>query len=57
LFGEFSIASRQRAWADPFEDGGTGVPDSINSLGQVVAKRNAVLQPNTTGAMGSRRTS
>ncbi len=35
-----------RAWADPFEDGGTGVTDSVNAKGQVVIKRNAVEQPN-----------
>jgi iron complex outermembrane receptor protein len=47
LFGEFlDRQPTNRAWADPFEDGGTGVPDSINSLGQVVVKRNAVPQPN-----------
>ena len=47
LFGEFlDREPTNRAWADPFEDGGTGVPDSINSQGQVVVKRNAVPQPN-----------
>jgi iron complex outermembrane receptor protein len=47
LFGEFlDRQPTNRAWADPFEDGGTGVPDSINSQGQVVIKRNAVPQPN-----------
>jgi iron complex outermembrane receptor protein len=35
-----------RAWADPFEDAGTGVTDSINDKGQVVQKRNPVPQPN-----------
>jgi len=47
LFGEFlDRQPTNRAWADPFEDGGTGVPDSINSQGQVVVKRNPVPQPN-----------
>src|SRR5712691_5281091 len=47
LFGE--VLNRQptnRAWADIYEDAGTGVPDSINSIGQVVIKRNPVSQPN-----------
>ena len=35
-----------RAFADPFEDAGTGVVDSIDSNGQVVQKRNPVDQPN-----------
>jgi iron complex outermembrane receptor protein len=47
LFGEFlDRQPTNRAWADPFEDGGTGVPDSLNGRGQVVIKRNAVPQPN-----------
>ncbi len=47
LFGEFlNREPTNRAWADPFEDGGTGVPDSVNEKGQVVIKRNAVPQPN-----------
>lgn len=47
LFGEFlNREATNRAWADPFEDGGTGVTDSINAKGQVVVKRNAVEQPN-----------
>jgi iron complex outermembrane receptor protein len=47
LFGEFlDRQPTNRAYADPFEDGGTGVADSINSQGQVVVKRNAVPQPN-----------
>jgi iron complex outermembrane receptor protein len=47
LFGEFrNREPTNRAWADPFEDAGTGVPDSINSEGQVVEKRNPVPQPN-----------
>src|SRR5213593_885013 len=51
LFGE--LLDRQptnRAWADPGEVGTgvgpTGVPDSVNSIGQVVIKRNDVPQPN-----------
>ncbi len=47
VFGEFlDRQPTNRAWADPFEDGGTGVTDSVNSKGQVVIKRNAVEQPN-----------
>jgi iron complex outermembrane receptor protein len=47
LFGEFlDRQPTNRAYADPFEDGGTGVADSVNSLGQVVIKRNPVAQPN-----------
>ncbi len=48
LFGEFRDRQpTNRAWADPFEDAGTGVTDSINDKGQVVEKRNPVPQPNT----------
>jgi iron complex outermembrane receptor protein len=47
LFGEFRDRQpTNRAWADPFEDAGTGVADSIDSKGQVVEKRNPVPQPN-----------
>jgi iron complex outermembrane receptor protein len=47
LFGEFRDRQpTNRAWADPFEDAGTGVTDSINDKGQVVQKRNPVPQPN-----------
>jgi iron complex outermembrane receptor protein len=47
LFGEYRDRQpTNRAWADPFEDAGTGVPDSIDSNGQVVEKRNPVPQPN-----------
>jgi iron complex outermembrane receptor protein len=47
LFGEFLHRDpTNRAWADAYEDGGTGVTDSVNSKGQVVIKRNAVAQPN-----------
>jgi iron complex outermembrane receptor protein len=35
-----------RAWADPFEDAVTGVPDVIDSDGQVTTKNNPVPQPN-----------
>ncbi|MGH7674178.1 MAG: TonB-dependent receptor, partial [Gemmatimonadales bacterium] len=35
-----------RAWADPFDDSGNGLTDSVNSDGEVVIKRNAVPQPN-----------
>jgi iron complex outermembrane receptor protein len=47
LFGEFQ--NRQptnRAWADPFDDSGNGLTDSVNAQGKVVIKRNAVPQPN-----------
>lgn len=47
LFGEYRDRQpTNRAWADPFEDAGTGVTDSINDIGQVVDKRNPVAQPN-----------
>ena len=50
LFGEYRDRQpTNRAWADPFEDAGTGRPelaDSINDIGQVVDKRNPVPQPN-----------
>ena len=46
LFGEFRDRQpTNRAFADPFEDAGTGVTDSIVD-GQVVQKRNPVDQPN-----------
>jgi iron complex outermembrane receptor protein len=35
-----------RAWADPYDDSGNGLTDSVNSVGQVVIKRNGVPQPN-----------
>src|SRR5687767_1695205 len=48
VFGEFRDRQpTNRAWADPFEDAGTGVVDSINpDNGQVIEKRNPVDQPN-----------
>ncbi|HWB40222.1 MAG TPA: TonB-dependent receptor, partial [Gemmatimonadales bacterium] len=48
LFGEFRDRQpTNRAWADPFEDAGTGVPDSVDAeTGQVIEKRNPVEQPN-----------
>lgn len=47
LFGEFRDREpTNRAWADRFERAGTGVPDSINDIGQVIQKRNPVPQPN-----------
>jgi iron complex outermembrane receptor protein len=47
LFGEFlDRQPTNRAWADPYDGGATGVTDSVNSQGQVVIKRNAVPQPN-----------
>lgn len=46
LFGEFrDRQATNRAFADAFEDAGTGVPDSIVD-GKVVQKRNPVPQPN-----------
>jgi iron complex outermembrane receptor protein len=46
LFGEFRDRQpTNRAWADPFEDAGTGIADSIVN-GKVVQKRNPVDQPN-----------
>lgn len=35
-----------RAWADPYDISGTGLPDSVDMNGQVVVKRNPVPQPN-----------
>ncbi len=47
IFGEYRDRDpTNRAWADPFEVAGTGEADSINSIGQVVEKRNPVPQPN-----------
>ena len=47
LFGEFRDRQpTNRAWADPFEDAVTGIPDEINDKGQVVQKNNPVPQPN-----------
>ncbi len=47
LFGEFRDRQpTNRAWADPSEDAGTGVTDSIDDNGKVVVKRNPVPQPN-----------
>jgi iron complex outermembrane recepter protein len=46
LFGEFRDRQpTNRAWADPFEDAGTGVFDSIVN-GKVIKKNNPVPQPN-----------
>ncbi len=48
LFGEFTDRQpTNRAWADPFEDGGVpGNEDVVDSKGKVVVKRNPVPQPN-----------
>jgi iron complex outermembrane receptor protein len=47
LFGEFRDRQpTNRAWADAFEDAGTGIPDVVNEKGQVVQKNNPVPQPN-----------
>ncbi len=46
LFAEFlDRQPTNRAWADIYEDAGTGVADSIVN-GKVIVKRNAVPQPN-----------
>src|SRR6266480_5926750 len=46
LFGEFlDRQPTNRAWADIYEDAGTGVADSIID-GKVIVKRNPVPQPN-----------
>jgi iron complex outermembrane recepter protein len=46
LFGEFRDRQpTNRAWADPFEIAGTGLPDSVVN-GKVIEKRNPVPQPN-----------
>src|SRR5258705_127361 len=46
LFGEFlDRQPTNRAWADIYEDAGTGVADSIID-GRVIVKRNPVPQPN-----------
>lgn len=47
LFGQLlNREPTNRAWADPFEDAGTGVTDIIDANGKVVQKRNPVPQPN-----------
>ena len=48
VFGEFRDRQlTNRAWADVFEDAGTGVTDSVDlENGQVIEKRNPVPQPN-----------
>ncbi|MDF3053955.1 MAG: bfeA [Geminicoccaceae bacterium] len=47
VFAEFRDRQpTNRAWADRFEDAGTGLTDSIDANGQVVEKRNPVPQPN-----------
>src|SRR5437588_108789 len=46
LFGEFlDLQPTNRAWADFYEDAGTGVADSVVN-GRVILKRNPVAQPN-----------
>jgi len=48
LFGEFlDRQPTNRAWADPGDISVTGFPDSVNSQGQVVIKRNPVPQPSS----------
>jgi iron complex outermembrane receptor protein len=47
LFGEFQDrGATNRAWADPYDDSGNGLTDSVDNQGRVVVKRNAVPQPN-----------
>ena len=47
LFAEYlNRQPTNRAWADPSEDGGNGLVDSVDSEGNVVIKRNPVEQPN-----------
>ncbi|HUR94763.1 MAG TPA: TonB-dependent receptor [Gemmatimonadales bacterium] len=47
VFGEFrNREPTNRAWADPFEAAGTGVPDEVDEDGKVVKKNNPVPQPN-----------
>lgn len=47
LFGEYlDRQPTNRAYADAFENAGTGLADSIGSDGQVITKRNPVPQPN-----------
>lgn len=35
-----------RAWADPYDDGGTGMVDDVDANGKVIVKRSPVPQPN-----------
>src|SRR6266508_4079392 len=52
LLGEFLVRQpTNRAWADIYEDAGTGVADSI-VIRQVIVKRNPVPQPNLHWADG-----
>ncbi len=47
LFGEYlDRQPTNRAYADAFENAGTGLTDSIGGDGQVITKRNPVQQPN-----------
>ncbi len=47
LFAEFQDRQpSNRAWADPFDNSGNGLTDSVNAQGKVVVKRNGVPQPN-----------
>jgi iron complex outermembrane receptor protein len=47
LFAEYLHRNpTNRAWADPYEDSGTGVTDSVDVDGRVVFKNNPVPQPN-----------
>jgi iron complex outermembrane receptor protein len=47
LFGEYlNREPTNRAWADPFDDSGNGVTDSVDADGKVIVKRNPVPQPN-----------
>ncbi len=47
VFAEYqNRGATNRAWADPFDNSGNGLTDSVNSQGQVVVKNNPVPQPN-----------
>ena len=47
LFGEYRDRdATNRAWADPFDASGTGVPDEVDDEGNVITKNNPVPQPN-----------
>ena len=47
LFGEYQDrGATNRAWADPYDNSGNGLTDSVDSQGRVVKKNNSVPQPN-----------
>ena len=59
LFGEYRDRQpTNRAWADPFEDAGTGVADSIDDERPGRSRSTTRCRsPTTTGATGWSRTS